>query len=439
MVVRVPARGVVGDRRRPRDAPGRRVRGLVLHADAHLVPRARRRAGARRRGRASAWNAFTAPRATRGAAARAVAVGRDQRRRSVSCSGSRRSSTSSRTRPGTSASSATTSVIRPTPPIGFAPRRRRVARAARPVEAADPHARARRRRARGHRARAIPGALLLARVRGVGDRRVAAAPPPAPAARRRARRRARARAGVVGADLRDRVVLPAALGVGARRAHAVRDRLDRGRARARARSGPGTNAPGSRRIGARRARARCTLVASVVFSFQASSVTVQTPRLNESLGALVGPTADALTQLAEQRGSTARTSSPGCPTRRRSVRPGFGLLNELDRRGFDVRAEEPFRPGATRYHVIDDAQAHARGAPRDRTRHRELAPRLALHRGRLLRPAHRRRAAVVRPACTGRSSATCNETGLGTPRAPGRQQPVHARARAERAGRAPRR
>ena len=33
---------------------------------------------------------------------------------------------------------------------------------------------------------------------------------------------------------------------------------------------------------------------------------------------------------------------------------GFGLLNELDRRGFDVRAEEAFRPGATRYHVIDD-------------------------------------------------------------------------------------
>ena len=35
---------------------------------------------------------------------------------------------------------------------------------------------------------------------------------------------------------------------------------------------------------------------------------------------------------------------------------GFGLLNELDRRGFDVRAEEPFRPGATRYHVIDGRQ-----------------------------------------------------------------------------------
>jgi len=28
------------------------------------------------------------------------------------------------------------------------------------------------------------------------------------------------------------------------------------------------------------------------------------------------------------------------------------LLNELDRRGFDVRAGDVFRPGATRYHVI---------------------------------------------------------------------------------------
>ena len=36
---------------------------------------------------------------------------------------------------------------------------------------------------------------------------------------------------------------------------------------------------------------------------------------------------------------------------------GFGLLNELDRRGFDVRAPTVFRPGATRYHVIDPERA----------------------------------------------------------------------------------
>jgi hypothetical protein len=36
---------------------------------------------------------------------------------------------------------------------------------------------------------------------------------------------------------------------------------------------------------------------------------------------------------------------------------GFGLLNELDRRGFDVRADVVFRPAVTRYHVMDPARA----------------------------------------------------------------------------------
>ena len=98
--------------------------------------------------------------------------------------------------------------------------------------------------------------------------------------------------------------------------------------------------------------AAATLVASIVFAFQASSVTVQTPRINESLGALVGPTAAALTRLQHdgQRGPFLVTWLPDAQA---IGSAGFGLLNELDRRGFDVRAEEAFRPGATRYHVID--------------------------------------------------------------------------------------
>ncbi|HEV7526497.1 MAG TPA: hypothetical protein VGP92_16130 [Acidimicrobiia bacterium] len=100
------------------------------------------------------------------------------------------------------------------------------------------------------------------------------------------------------------------------------------------------------------ALAAVTVVASIVFAVQASSVTVQTPRLNETLGAVVGPTAQALASL--------RRTSPGpylvtwLPDAEAIGSAGFGLLNELDRRGFDVRAEEAFRPGATRYHVIDD-------------------------------------------------------------------------------------
>jgi len=95
-----------------------------------------------------------------------------------------------------------------------------------------------------------------------------------------------------------------------------------------------------------------TLVVSVVFAFQASNVTVQSPRLNESLGAVVGPTTDALRRLQShgQRGPYLVTWLPDAEA---IGSAGFGLLNELLRGGFDARAEEAFRPGATRYHVID--------------------------------------------------------------------------------------
>jgi hypothetical protein len=92
---------------------------------------------------------------------------------------------------------------------------------------------------------------------------------------------------------------------------------------------------------------------STAFAVQASDVTVQTPRLNESLGAVVGPTAAALSQI-EQRGERGPFLVTWLPDAEAIGSAGFGLLNELDRRGFDVRAEEPFRPGATRYHVIDN-------------------------------------------------------------------------------------
>jgi len=100
------------------------------------------------------------------------------------------------------------------------------------------------------------------------------------------------------------------------------------------------------------ALAAVTLVASLVFSFQASSVTVQTPRLNETLGAVVGPTAAALHKI-QQQGDRGPYLVTWLPDAEAIGSAGFGLLNELDRRGFDARAEEAFRPGATRYHVID--------------------------------------------------------------------------------------
>ncbi len=118
--------------------------------------------------------------------------------------------------------------------------------------------------------------------------------------------------------------------------------------RARAASAPNANAV---RSGVA-ALVAVTLVASVVFAVQAASVTVQTPRLNDSLGALVGPTAGALQQL-DSNGNRGPYLVTWLPDAEAIGSAGFGLLNELLRRGFDARAGEAFRPGSTRYHVID--------------------------------------------------------------------------------------
>ena len=124
----------------------------------------------------------------------------------------------------------------------------------------------------------------------------------------------------------------------------------------RARSDTGAIAPGHEGRGARvvgGVLVAIAVVASAVFSVQARNVTVQTPRVNNSLGALVGPTSAALTQR-QARGQAGPCLVTWLPDAQGIGGAGFGLLNELDRRGFDARAEEQFRPGATRYHVIDD-------------------------------------------------------------------------------------
>jgi hypothetical protein len=95
------------------------------------------------------------------------------------------------------------------------------------------------------------------------------------------------------------------------------------------------------------------LAMSIVFAVQASRVTVQTPRLNQTLGAVVGPAARALADR-EAHGQKGPYLVTWLPDAEAIGSAGYGLLNELSRRGFDVRAEDVFRPGATRYHVIDD-------------------------------------------------------------------------------------
>lgn len=96
---------------------------------------------------------------------------------------------------------------------------------------------------------------------------------------------------------------------------------------------------------------------SALTTVDATSVEFPARRLSDTLSVLVPPTADAL----------ERQSVPGggrdgryLVTLRDPVdigATGYGLVNELDRRGFDVGVIEAFGPGATRYRVRDPADA----------------------------------------------------------------------------------
>jgi hypothetical protein len=94
----------------------------------------------------------------------------------------------------------------------------------------------------------------------------------------------------------------------------------------------------------------------VAFTINASEVTVQSPRINDSLEALVPPTVDALEEM-EGSGTRGPYLVTWLPDPQAIGSEGYGLLNELLREGFDARAAFVFRPGATRFHIIDPATA----------------------------------------------------------------------------------
>jgi hypothetical protein len=98
-------------------------------------------------------------------------------------------------------------------------------------------------------------------------------------------------------------------------------------------------------------------VFGAMFTIDATSVEFPAARLSDTLGVLVPRTVDAL-------------EKPGVPGGGRDGRylvtlrdpvdigaTGYGLVNELDRRGFDVGVVEAFGPGATRHRVRDPADA----------------------------------------------------------------------------------
>ena len=113
-------------------------------------------------------------------------------------------------------------------------------------------------------------------------------------------------------------------------------------------------------------------------------------RLSDAVGALAGPTYDAIVD-----GAGVATGVDGRYIVRWSDAadigsPGFGLLDELERRGLDVAADEYFRvPG---HRPPDPATVRQRrpDPPRHRRLHRSLAGRARRRRGRHVRPPHRR-------------------------------------------------
>jgi hypothetical protein len=97
------------------------------------------------------------------------------------------------------------------------------------------------------------------------------------------------------------------------------------------------------------------LLATGFLTADASDVTVMSPRLNAQLAALTPPTVGTLKQM-ERNGQRGPYLVTWLPEAQAIGAEGYGLLNELLRYDIDAKADEVFRPGATRYHVIDRAK-----------------------------------------------------------------------------------
>ena len=102
--------------------------------------------------------------------------------------------------------------------------------------------------------------------------------------------------------------------------------------------------------------AAALLVLSGAFAIDAADTELPTARLSKTLGAVTDPTADALADREPGRDGDYLVTWDD-PVAIGSQ--GWGLMDELDRRGFDVFVPEHQRGGATRYQVIEPADATA--------------------------------------------------------------------------------
>jgi hypothetical protein len=101
------------------------------------------------------------------------------------------------------------------------------------------------------------------------------------------------------------------------------------------------------------------LAITALFTNSAAHVRVQAPSVNESLGAIAPPTAHALKQLrADGHGGPYLVT--WSPDPERIGAEGYGLVNELERRGLDVRSDirlGRYVPDASARNVIDPSRA----------------------------------------------------------------------------------
>lgn len=102
--------------------------------------------------------------------------------------------------------------------------------------------------------------------------------------------------------------------------------------------------------------AAVAVVAVVLSSIQAAQTDVMSPRLNEQMAALMRPTV-ARVEALKRQGVQGPYFVTWLPEAQAIGAEGYALQNELLRHGLDARAAEVFRPGSTRYHVMDPADA----------------------------------------------------------------------------------
>jgi hypothetical protein len=119
----------------------------------------------------------------------------------------------------------------------------------------------------------------------------------------------------------------------------------------------------SRRLDDRR-RARATRVGcaalaaaavlmTAVLTYDAAYVTIPSPRASEVVGKVVGPTAKVL----RERPQDSPFLVTWLPDPLSIGAQGYAMLNELERRGLDVKAASPHRAGATPFRVMDPEDA----------------------------------------------------------------------------------